>query len=43
MEKIIGEVKIVETDTGFRVEFEGENAKEILKKWREGQTCCSCC
>jgi hypothetical protein len=43
MEKIIGEVKIVETDAGFRVEFEGENAKEILKKWREGRTCCPCC
>ncbi len=42
MEKTIGEIKFIETDTGFRVEVEGENAKEIVKKWREGQMgCCS--
>lgn len=43
MDKTVGEVKIIETEKGFRVEFEGERAKELLRKWNETQTCCTCC
>jgi len=41
--KTVAEVKIIETEEGFNIEVKGERAKELLNRWKSGQSCCSCC
>jgi len=43
MDNTIAEVKIVETEKGYRIEVEGEKAKEWLKSWMESKMGCTCC
>lgn len=43
MEKVIYQIKVTETEDGFRVEAAGERAKEMLKCGCIPLAACCCC
>ncbi|MFQ6135921.1 MAG: hypothetical protein ACE5PM_01925 [Candidatus Hydrothermarchaeales archaeon] len=41
MEKVVCEVRCIETDEGFKIEAKGEGVRECLEAWKRGEI--SCC